>query len=158
MAKDKKAQGETADQDRYVRGSGIDMPITDDERDQGESEEWLNSQFLCEVHRLNCERENADLPISVTVIGKKRRVFNPGDRVALYGYHIGVLRNAVEDTQIELPPESAIYEESNPIAKAEMNFPGFRARLNSEDGSITLVKRLPLYSVNIMKKVKGPEG
>jgi len=115
----------------------------------------MEREYRCVVHRLNTEKENADLPISVCLVGKKRKVFDPNKEVVLKGYLIDILRNAVEENDIEIPSESAIYEHSNPIAIAERNFPGFRATQNQEDGIIHLMKSTPMYSVEVRGAVGG---
>lgn len=117
------------------------------------AEKEVSKRYECKVYRLNVERENAELPISVNVIGKKKREFTPGEKVVLHDYHIGVLRNAVDSTQIEVPSESGVYKSANPIAEAERNFPGFKAIRNSIDGTILLSKEVPLYSVEILREV-----
>lgn len=104
-------------------------------------------RFRCVVHRLNIDRENADLPISVDVIGKKKRVFYPGEEVVLHDYHIEVLDNAVDSTELELPAESGIYTSGNPLQQAMKNYPGFKAIRDEVDGSIKLFKNTKMYSV-----------
>ncbi len=110
-------------------------------------------KFLCKVYRLNEEKENANFPISVGLIGKSRvkRVFDPGDEVVLFDYHIEILRNAVSENEIEIPSESAVYESKDPTRQAENNFPGYRARVNPEDGLLTLIKHIPKYSVEVIE-------
>jgi hypothetical protein len=103
---------------------------------------------------LNEERENASFPISVFVIGKKKKVFSPGTEVDLMDYHIEVLRNAVDETEIEIPQESGIYEAANPTRVAENNFPGFRASVSEVDGTITMRRSIPKYSVEIIKPLE----
>jgi hypothetical protein len=116
-------------------------------------ESFDKRRFVCVVHRLNTEKENSDLPIGVNCVGYKRKYFNSGEEVVLYGYHINILRDAVEETELELPAESAIYEDSNPVAKAEINWPGFKARVREEDGAIMLYKRTPMYSVEVKRAI-----
>ena len=107
-----------------------------------------DKRYRCVVHRLNTDRENADLPISVDVVGKrKKRVFYPGEEVILHDYHIEVLNNAVDSTELELPPESGIYSSENPLEQARRNYPGFKAVYSDVDGSIRLYKNAKMYSV-----------
>lgn len=110
-------------------------------------------RFKCKVYRLNVEKENADLPISVNLVGRKKREFAPGEEVVLYDYHIGILRNAVNETELTIPAESGIYQHSNPMAKAEDAYPGFRASRSEVDGTIKLVRRIPMYSVEVLREV-----
>lgn len=110
-------------------------------------------EFMVRVYRLNEEKENADFPIAINVIGHKRRVITPGKEEKLLDYHIEVLRNAVNETVIEIPQESGIYEAANPVAVAESNYPGFKASVDQEDGSITITKRQPRFSVEVIKEL-----
>jgi len=126
------------------------------EEDEDKSKpDWQNRLFRVVVHRLNTEKENASLPISVHCVGLKKRVLNPGEETTLYGYHISILRDAVEEDEIEIPSESAVYQAEDPLRKAEENFPGFRATVREEDGTIIVHRRLPMYSVEIKSEIQG---
>lgn len=142
--------GKQDGKDKYVKDTGNGAKSS---TDLAQELSPVDRRFRVIVHRLNVERENADLPISVNLVGRKRRVFNPGEPTILYGYHIEILRNAVEDNEFEVPSESAAYESINPIKIAEANFPGYRARVRDEDGVIILTKRVPMYSVEILEEL-----
>ena len=107
-------------------------------------------RFKCKVFYINEDPENAKLPIIVHCVGHRKRQFYPGDEVVLHDYHISILRDAVDDTEIEVPDESGVYGASDPIKAAEKNFPGFIAKVNPMDNGITLIKRVPRYSIEML--------
>jgi hypothetical protein len=131
------------------------------EKEQASERDWgsdrgeidPDKEYLCIVHRVNTEKENADFPIIVSLVGKKRRVVSPGEKARLFGYHILILRDSVNETEISVPSESAVYESKDPLKAAEQNFPGFRAIRNEDDGTITLLRHSPRYSVEVIRPI-----
>jgi len=113
-------------------------------------------KFTVRVHRANIAPENANLPIIVNPIGPTslggKKEFMPGQPVELTIAQINVLKNAVEETEFELPDSSGIYEERDPIAAARSQFPEFQFRRNKVNGSIIAFRRSPNY---IVESVEG---
>jgi len=117
---------------------------------QAQGEEQAKPKYPereCIVNWIGVEEENRDLQISSHVIGIGKKVFAPGQRVSLIQPLIDNLRAAVEEQEIPIPPESAIYEATNPLEAARKQWPGFRAQINPSTGVITMFKSRPKYSV-----------
>ncbi len=102
----------------------------------------------CRVHRTNCDPENKDMPISVTVnTANNKRVFWPGQEVELTASQIGVLKDSVQETSLPIPPESGIYDSQNPMALAKAYFPTMTPITDPVTGTINMVSRTPNYIV-----------
>jgi len=107
----------------------------------------------CRVHRSNCDPDNRDMPISVTVNSiSNKKVFWPGEEVLLTQAHINVLKDSVEENRILIPPESGIYASKDPIAVAKNFYPSMRAEVNPTDNTISMISRVPNY---IIEKIDG---
>jgi len=104
----------------------------------------------CSVHRSNCDPENRDMPISVTVnSSSNKKVFWPGEEVELSQAHINVLKDSVEEVRIPIPPESGVYSSKDPVAVAKNYYPSMKAVINPMDNTITMVSKVPNYIVEI---------
>lgn len=102
----------------------------------------------CRVTRTNVDPDNANLSIMVGVNDRKnQREFLPGQIVKLSKAHIDVLRNSVEETMLEIPAGSGIYEASDPLAMAASQYPGMIPQYNSTTGGICCISRIPNYVV-----------
>ena len=103
------------------------------------------------VHRSNVDPDNKDLPIKVNDLGmppkEGKRMFAPGQIVELTRSQISILRDSVEETTIELPDGSGIYNAANPLKLAEDHFPGYTAQQSPTTGQILLTRRTPNYII-----------
>lgn len=105
----------------------------------------------CRVYRANCDPDNKDQPISVTInTASSKRNFWPGEIVELSKSHIGVLKDSVEETKLQIPPESGVYASSDPIAVARNFYPTMTAVVNPTDNMITMISRVPNYIVEMV--------
>ena len=107
----------------------------------------------CRVQRSNCDPDNRDMPISVTVnsIFNKKK-FWPGEEVELTQAHINVLRDSIEEVRIPIPPESGIYSSKDPIALAKNFYPAMSPEVNPADNTITMTSRVPNYIVEVLSE------
>ena len=104
------------------------------------------------IHRTNCDPDNKNLPISITVNNiANKKVFWPGVEVELNESQIGVLKDSVEETKLDIPMESGIYESQNPMALAQSFYPNMIARRSEVTGIITMVQRTPNYIIEIVE-------
>jgi len=102
----------------------------------------------CRIHRSNCDPENRDMPISVTVnSSSNKKVFWPGQEIELSESHINVLKDSVEEFRIPIPSESGIYASKDPVTVARNSFPTMKAEINPADNMITMVSRIPNYII-----------
>jgi len=98
------------------------------------------------IHRANVDPDNRDLPISITVNSiNNKKMFWPGEEVDLNASQIGVLKDSVEEIELEIPDESGIYESKNPVALAKSYYPNMRATRSSVTGRIVMTQRIPNY-------------
>jgi len=105
----------------------------------------------CRVHRSNCDPDNRDMPISVTVNSiSNKKVFWPGEEVLLTKAHINVLKDSVEENRILIPPESGIYASKDPIAVARNFYPTMRPEVNPSDNTISMISRIPNYIIELV--------
>lgn len=106
----------------------------------------------CRVHRSNCDPDNRDMPISITVNTiSKKKVFWPGEEVLLTKSHINVLKDSVEENRILIPPESGIYASKDPIAVARNFYPAMRPEVNPSDNTISMISRIPNYIIELVE-------
>lgn len=104
----------------------------------------------CRVHRSNCDPDNKDMPISVTVNSiSNKKTFWPGEEIELTQSHINVLKDSVEEVRLPIPPESGIYASKDPIAVAKNFFPSMTPEVNPVDNTITMISRTPNYIVEL---------
>jgi len=104
----------------------------------------------CRVYRSNVDPDNRDTPISVTHNSiSNRKTFWPGQEVDLTQGHINILKDSVEESRINIPPESGIYASKDPVAVAKNFYPNMQAEVNQADNSITMVSRIPNYIVEL---------
>jgi len=102
----------------------------------------------CRVHRSNCDPDNRDMQISVTVNNAaNKKVFWPGQEVELTDSQLGVLRDSVEEVKLVIPPESAVYSAKDPVAVARGYYPNMTAEVASATGIISMVSRIPNFIV-----------
>lgn len=111
----------------------------------------LKCDILCRVTRTNVAPENANVPITVKVNDRKnRRVFLPGQEIALSQAHIDVLRQAVAEVSLPISPDSGIYESANPVQLAKNMYPSMIPTVNPQTGEIVMIQRTPNYVVEIL--------
>jgi len=112
---------------------------------KGQKKEKLTK---CSVHRTNCDPDNKDNPISITVnTANNKKVFWPGQEVELTDSQIGVLKNSVEEVKLTIPPESGVYESQNPIALARSYYPTMTPSVDQASGMIDMISRTPNYII-----------
>ncbi len=100
------------------------------------------------IYRSNVDPDNKDIPISInanTTAGKKQ--FSPGEEVELSDTQISILRDAVDETMIQIPLESGIYTSNNPAALAKNLYPSMVPYTDPATGGITMVNRSPNYII-----------
>jgi len=116
----------------------------------------LEYNYRVRVTRTNTDPDNAGAPVSVTVNDRKhKRIFNPGAEVMLSKSHVDVLRASTEETRLEIPPDSGIYQASDPLTVARNQFPEMNPEWDRVSGLITMVSRRPNYIVEVLE---GPNG
>jgi len=104
------------------------------------------------IHRANVDPDNRDLPISITVNSiNNKRMFWPGEEVELNESQIGVLKDSVEEVELEIPDESGIYESQNPVALVKSYYPSMRARRDPVTGRIVMTQRTPNYILELVE-------
>ncbi len=100
------------------------------------------------VYRSNVDPDNKDIPISInanTPAGKKQ--FAPGQEVELTATQISILKNAVEETMIQIPLESGIYTSNDPQSLAKNLYPSMTPQVNLATGEITMIDRSPNFII-----------
>lgn len=131
-------------------GEWIGVLITADSAQEPKPGEKL---IKCRVYRSNCDPDNKDMPISVTVNSiTNKKTFWPGEEVELSSSHIDVLKNSVEEVRIPIPPESGVYSSTNPIAVAKNFYPSMQAEVNPVDNTITMISRTPNYIIETVDR------
>lgn len=107
-------------------------------------------KIKCRIHRANCDPDNRDMPISVTVNNSSsKKVFWPGEEIELTQAHINVLKDSVEEVRISIPSESGIYASKDPVAVAKNQYPSMKAVVNPMNNMITMIRRIPNYVIEI---------
>lgn len=102
----------------------------------------------CRVYRANVDPDNKDMPISVTVNSlSNKKTFWPGEEVELSLSHVAVLKNSVEETRIQIPPESGIYASKDPVAVAKNFYPSMVPEVSQIDNTISMVSKIPNYII-----------
>ena len=101
------------------------------------------------VYWANADPENKNNPITVNCVGRYgKKVIVPGVPIWLHERHIARLKDAVIETELQVPEGSGIYSASNPIAAAENQNPGMKARQDPATGVVYLVKRTVQYVIS----------
>lgn len=121
-----------------------------------EEPEPVKTTWKCRVLRANVDEANKSLVISVTansISGRKQ--FHPGQEVDLTEAQINILIDSVEDTQIAIPPTSAIYESppDRQLQLASNFFPDMQPVRNNATGMITMVKHAPNYIIQPLEHI-----
>ena len=105
-------------------------------------------RIKCRIHRSNVDPDNRDLPISITVnTPHNKKVFWPGQEVELTESQLGVLKDAVEEVRITIPPESGVYESRDPVALAKSYYPNMSPEIDRATGQITMLSRIPNFII-----------
>lgn len=109
--------------------------------------------FRVKVNHLIAEGKSRENPIPVNDLGDQahgRAVCYPNQEAILSQVQINILKEAVERTRMAVPEDSGILEETNPIAAAKKQFPGYDAVRDSVTGGVILVKERPRFAVEVI--------
>ena len=110
--------------------------------------------FKCVVLRHNIDPENANLPVIVTANNfSNRKQFTPGTEVILTETEIDILKNSVEEDQIQIMPDSGIYKSRDPLALASELYAGFQPVRDPNSGQINMIRNVANYSVHVINEV-----
>lgn len=101
------------------------------------------------VYWANADPDNRHIPIVVNCVGRHgKRVITPGVPVWLHERHLARLKDAVIETELQVPEGSGVYAAANPLATAEAQNPGMTARMDPATGLIYLVQRTVQYVIS----------
>ena len=150
MVLQKKGLEETYEAAEYEGGGWVGVPkkakTSDKAKDNGLSTRKVR------IYRSNVDPDNKDAQISVCANNPKdRKIFFPGQEVDLTPTEIGILRDAVEETQIFIPSNSGIYEAKDPEAVARNQWPGMQPKRDPITNLIVMIKRVPKYIIEYVE-------
>lgn len=114
-------------------------------------------RFIVKVHNLLAEGKDRENPIPVNDLGDHahgRAVVFPNKKCVLSQCQINILKDCVEHMEVQIPEDSGIYQETDPIAAAEKHYPGFSARRDKMSGTLIVTKSRPRFSVEVIEPVK----
>lgn len=119
-------------------------------------------RFYVKVHPLQAEGSERGNAIPVNDLGDPahgRAVCYPNKKGVLSLTQINILRESVERFSLQIPDDSGIHEEANPIKMAEKQYPGFTAQVDKVTQQLIVFKDKPRFSVEILGPVeeKKPE-
>lgn len=118
-------------------------------------------RFFVKVHPLQAEGTDRGNPIPVNDVGDHahgRAVCYPNKEGVLSQVQINILRDSVERFYLEVPEDSGIHEEANPIKMAEKQYPGFTARIDKMTQRLIVFKDKPRFSVEVLRPVEKPKA
>lgn len=101
------------------------------------------------VYWANADPDNKSNPIVVNCVGRYgKKVIVPGVPLWLHERHIARLKDAVIETELQVPEGSGIYSAANPLRAAENQNPGMKARQDPATGLVYLVKRTVQFVIS----------
>lgn len=129
---------EAQEQQSTHKGSKANMPLKKDG----------SRMRRVKVHRTD---ENRHAPITVYVNEpKNKREFFPGQAVELSEQLIEALKLAREESMIEIPENSGIYEAENPRLEAQAQNPGWDVETDFSTGTLYLKRSSPRYVIEYL--------
>ena len=115
-------------------------------------------KFKIRLYHSNMDPLNKNLPVDVganSPMNKSRII--PGQESTVSESQLNTLNVAVEDTQINIPADSGIYEARDPEALAQLQYEDMIPVRDKLTNLITMVKRTPNFIIQVLGEVK-PDG
>jgi hypothetical protein len=119
-----------------------------------EVEDPRKQLFVVKVQHLLAEGKARDAAIPVNDLGDHahgKAVVYPNKEGVLSQVQINILNDAIEMIEVPVPDGSGIYEDRDPLAAAEAQFPEFTATRHRVTGAVMLRKERPRFAVQVIR-------